>query len=194
MSDEKKVEPAKTRAVNVEELKKQVDGLAAYVRKIVKRLEELGGIDINMDGKVGLIIISLMLLSGVVLAADTQVSGYTNETNVGTFYVSTDGTDSTLTVDKLSVLDATTLPGGYVSNVTAQTATLTASVTQSTAALSATAVIQGVTYSVIDDQGATNSMVSPTNIVITILNGDAVVTNVTATVAGVTTNVAVTRK
>ena len=173
MSDEKKVEPAKTRAVNVEELKKQVDGLAAYVRKIVKRLEELGGIDINMDGKVGLIIISLMLLSGVVLAADTQVSGYTNETNVGTFYVSTDGTDSTLTVDKLSVLDATTLPGGYVSNVTAQTASVAGSVTL-------TMATNTIYYMNADTNLATNIVIY--------------ISNVSVTTAGVTTNVTVTRK
>lgn len=217
MSDEKKVEPAKTKAVTVEELKKQIDGLAAYVRKIVKRLEELGGIDINMDGKVGLILISLMLLSGVVLAADTQVSGYTNETNIGTFYVSTDGTDSTLTVDKLSVLDATTLPGGYVSNVVVQTATVSGTVTPQvvtptatpalqTAAITATATVEGETLQLKGVDDSTNAVVNVTNVVVTISNGDAVVTNLTiavtpdlmtnatVTTAGVTTNVTVTRK
>jgi hypothetical protein len=62
---------------------------------------------------------------------------------------------------------------GAIHNVTA---------TQSKAAVTATAAIQGVTYSVIDATGATNSMVSPTNIVVTVVNGGAVVTNISLTV------------
>jgi hypothetical protein len=55
------------------------------------------------------------------------------------------------------------------------------SVALSRAVVTATAAIQGVTYSVIDAAGATNSMVSPTNIVVTIVNGGLVVTNVVLT-------------
>jgi hypothetical protein len=51
-------------------------------------------------------------------------------------------------------------------------------VAQQVAAITATAAIQGVTYSVVDATGATNSMVSPTNIVVTVVNGGVVVTNV----------------
>ena len=61
------------------------------------------------------------------------------------------------------------------------TAVTNATLTQSKAAITATAAIQGITYSVIDSVGATNSMVSPTNIVITVINGGAVCTNVTVT-------------
>jgi len=106
MSDEKKVEPVK-KSVTVDELKKQVDGLSAYVRKIVRRLEELGGIDINMDGKVGMILLSLMLSSGIVFAADTVITGFDAVTGIGTFKVVSDGTSATLTADK--VVASTTL-------------------------------------------------------------------------------------
>ena len=173
MSDEKKVEPAKVKAVTVDEVNKKLDNLSAYVRKVVKRLEELGGIDINMDGKVGLILFGLMLLSGVVFAADTVITGFNAETGIGTFKVVSDGTDCTLTVDKLVVSDASTLPGGYVSNVVVQTATVAGTV-----ALSYTTNI--VTY-----LDATTNAVSWTNIA---------VTGVAVTTAGVTTNVTVTRK
>jgi hypothetical protein len=61
------------------------------------------------------------------------------------------------------------------------TAVTNATLTQSKAAITATAAIQGITYSVIDSAGATNNMVSPTNIVITVINGGAVCTNVTVT-------------
>lgn len=70
---------------------------------------------------------------------------------------------------------ATVAAGVGVAAVTNATLTL------SPAAITATAAIQGVTYSVIDAAGATNSMVSPTNIVVTIVNGGVVVTNVTIT-------------
>jgi hypothetical protein len=55
------------------------------------------------------------------------------------------------------------------------------SVALSRAVVTATAVIQGPTYTVVDTAGATNSMVSPTNIVVTIVNGGLVVTNVVLT-------------
>jgi hypothetical protein len=119
MSDKAKVEPAKAEKNDeVSELRAKLDNLSAYVRKVVKSFEKLSGIDLNADGKVGVILISLLLGAGLVYAADTQVSGYTNETNVGTFYVSTDGTDSTLTVDKLVAIDAATLPvAGLTGNI-----------------------------------------------------------------------------
>jgi hypothetical protein len=110
MSDEVKVEPAKAAKNEVTELKAKLDNLSAYVRKIAKNFEKLSGIDLNADGKIGLIVIGLFCAS-VAFAADTQVSGYTNETNVGTFYVSTDGTSSQLTVDKLVVKSTATLSG-----------------------------------------------------------------------------------
>jgi hypothetical protein len=106
-------------------------------------------------------------------AADTAVTGYTNETRVGTYYVTTDGTDSTLTVDKLVVLDATTLPGGYVSNVVVQTASVAGTVTL-------TMATNTIYY-----QDATTNLA--TNIVI-------YVSGVAVTTPGVTTNVTVTRK
>lgn len=115
-----------------------------------------------------------VILAGVaVYAADTQVSGYTNETRIGTFYVSTDGTDSKLTVDKLSVLDETTLPGGYVSNVVVKTATVAGTV--------------GLSYTtnIITYLNADTNTVSWTNVA---------VTGVAVTTAGVTTNLTVTRK
>jgi len=119
MSDAKKVEPAK--AVTVDEVKKQLDNLSAYVRKIVKRLEELGGIDINMDGKIGLILVGLMLLSGVMFAADTLITGFNAETGVGTFKVVSDGTSATLTVDKLVVSTGLTAPSGVTGTSTLAT-------------------------------------------------------------------------
>jgi hypothetical protein len=138
MSDEKKVEPAK-KAVTVDEVNKKLDNLSAYVRKVVKRLEELGGIDINMDGKLGLILVSLMLLSGVVFAADTVITGFNAETGIGTFKVVSDGTDCTLTVDKLVVSDAVTAPNGVSGSSTAVATNITVSyVTNIWTALDAT--------------------------------------------------------
>lgn len=90
--------------------------------------------------------------------------------------------------------------------VTPQTVTATAAVTKQTAAITAAATVQGVTLSLKGIDDSTNSVVNVTNVVVTISNGDAVVTNLTVaitpnlmtnaavSVSGVTTNVATSGK
>ena len=118
-----------------------------------------------------LLVVALIAVAGY--AVDTMIAGFNAETGIGTYKVMSDGTDCTLTVDKLVVSDASTLPGGYVSNVVAQTASVAGTVV-----LSYTTNI--LTYL----DGDTNA-VSWTNIA---------VSGVAVTTAGVTTNITVTRK
>jgi len=68
--------------------------------------------------KAGVVLFALLALIGVsVLAADTLITGYDTTTGLGTFKVVSDGTHSTLTVDKIVASNATGL-----TNVTAATA------------------------------------------------------------------------
>jgi hypothetical protein len=125
----------------------------------------------TMKKIVFLLVVALIAVAGY--AVDTMIAGFNAETGIGTYKVMSDGTDCTLTVDKLVVSDASTLPGGYVSNVVAQTASVAGTVV-----LSYTTNI--LTYL----DGDTNA-VSWTNIA---------VSGVAVTTAGVTTNITVTRK
>lgn len=74
--------------------------------------------------KLILVLVALFAVCAV-YAADTVITGVgSNYTGIGTFQVSSDGTDVTLTVDKLIVIDA--ISGAksalYVTNATAATA------------------------------------------------------------------------
>lgn len=181
MSDKEVVKPAK--AVTVDEVKKQLDNLSAYVRKIVKRLEELGGIDINMDGKVGLILVGLMLLSGVVFAADTTITGFNAETGIGTFKVVSDGTDCTLTVDKLVVSDAVTAPNGVSGSSTVAT-NISASAYATNivnAGIVVTNMTVAYTTNIITYLDATTNAVASTNIIPAYTLQTAAITLQTAT-------------
>ena len=139
------------------------------------------------------ILIALLAVAAVaVFAADTVITGFNAETGIGTFKVVSDGTDCTLTVDKLVVSDASTLPGGYVSNVVVQTATVSGTVTPQTITPTVAYTYATNIYSCLD---ASTNAVSYTNITIaTVVVGPALMTNATVTTAGVTTNVTVTRK
>ena len=68
--------------------------------------------------KIVISIVSAVALCGVVLAADTIVTGYPATTGIGTFKVTTDGTSSTLTVDKIAVASLTNALAGtaYTTN------------------------------------------------------------------------------
>ena len=69
------------------------------------------------------ILIALLAVVAVsTFAADVLITGFNAETGVGTFKVVSDGTDCTLTVDKLVVSDAVTAPNG-VSGASAGVAT-----------------------------------------------------------------------
>ena len=165
-----------------------------------------------------ILITLLAVVAFSAFAADTVITGFDAQTGIGTFKVVSDGTDCTLTVDKLVVSDASTLPGGYVSNVVVQTATVAATVTpQAGATVTAESVVTPQTVSVpqtwtlqtvsiTDTNGVTALVVTGivanvsvavcTNATVatSIANGAGLLTNVTATTAGVTTNVTVTRK
>jgi hypothetical protein len=54
-------------------------------------------------------------------AADVLITGFDAVTGIGTFKVVSDGTDATLTVDKLVVSDAITAPGGVSGSSTVVT-------------------------------------------------------------------------
>ncbi len=121
--------------------------------------------------KAGVVLFALLALIGVsVLAADTLITGYDTTTGLGTFKVVSDGTHSTLTVDKIVASNATGL-----TNVTAATAlTLqrqtVASVTNVVLTLQRGDVVYG---------DVTNSLL--TNVVITVQSAPvAAVTNATA--------------
>lgn len=92
-------------------------------------------------------------------------------------------------------LDGTVFIKGtkVLTNVVVQTAAIPALVTNQTAAITATAAVQGVLLDLLGVDGSTNSVLNPTNVVVTVLNGDAVVTNLSVTVPGVTTNVVLSR-
>jgi hypothetical protein len=121
--------------------------------------------------KAGVVLFALLALIGVsVLAADTLITGYDTTTGVGTFKVVSDGTHSTLTVDKIVASNATGL-----TNVTAATALTmqrqtVASVTNVVLTLQRGDVVYG---------DVTNSLL--TNVVITVQSAPvAAVTNATA--------------
>lgn len=104
MSDEVKIEPA-TKAdldavkVELEAVKKQQNNMAAFARKITKKLEVLFGFDMNLDGKVGILLAGLLGVA-IVVGADTLITGVgTNYPGIGTYQVTSDGTNATLTVD-----------------------------------------------------------------------------------------------
>lgn len=120
-----------------------------------------------------LFLLAVAIIAASVYAADTVITGFNAETGIGTFKVVSDGTDCTLTVDKLVVSDATTLPGGYVSNVVAQTASVAGTVTK-------TYLTNTIYYLDASTNVATNTIIY--------------VSDVAVTTAGVTTNVTVTRK
>ena len=121
--------------------------------------------------KAGVVLFALLALIGVsVLAADTLITGYDTTTGLGTFKVVSDGTHSTLTVDKIVASNATGL-----TNVTAATALTmlrqtVASVTNVVLTLQRGDVVYG---------DVTNSLL--TNVVITVQSAPvAAVTNATA--------------
>jgi hypothetical protein len=104
--------------------------------------------------KLILALVAVVAMMGVaVYAADTLITGYNAETGIGTFKVVSDGTDSTLTVDKLVVSDAITAPGGVTGR---------SSVTTN---IAATAYVTNIVvqYAVYAD---TNGAVAVTNIVL----------------------------
>jgi hypothetical protein len=65
------------------------------------------------------ILIAFLAVASIsVIAADTLITGYDAQTGIGTFKVVSDGTSSTLTVDKLTVTSTTTIPGaGITGNI-----------------------------------------------------------------------------
>jgi flagellar hook-basal body complex protein FliE len=126
--------------------------------------------------------ISMALVMGFVavsLAWD-QVNTSVDGLNVKGGTLAIDAVKITATAAELNKTDGLTATPAQLNAAVGAIHNVTA--TQSKAAVTATAVIQGQTYTVVDVAGATNSMVSPTNIVVTVVNGGAVVTNISLTV------------
>lgn len=132
--------------------------------------------------KKAVMVIGSVLFAGVVFAQQNMVFGLLEGNEIRA---------------KKIILDGVTQSGAKattgVTNVTAQTATLTGSVTKQTAAITASATVQGVTLQLKGIDDSTNDVVNVTNVVVTISNGGAVVTNLSVSVAGVATNVSVSR-
>jgi hypothetical protein len=124
----------------------------------------------------------LALVVGLVSAAMAwdQVNTSVDGLNVKGGTLAIDAVKVTATAAELNKTDGLTATAAQLNAAVGAIHNVTA--TQSKAAITATAAIQGVTYSVIDATGATNSMVSPTNIAVTVVNGGAVVTNISLTV------------
>lgn len=138
----------------------------------------------------------LTVLAVSAIAGNTLITGFDAVTGIGTFKVVSDGTDATLTVDKLVVSDAITNPGGVTGSSSVAT-----NVASSSAAITATAVVTTQTakgyiadVAVTNAAGAEMLFVTNATVAVTIVNGGNVVTNITASlspikfVSGICTN------
>jgi hypothetical protein len=68
-----------------------------------------------------ILIAFLAVASLTAFAADTLITGFDATTGIGTFKVVSDGTDATLTVDKIVVSDGFTAPNGVTGTSTLAT-------------------------------------------------------------------------
>jgi len=134
------------------------------------------------DSNMKKLMMSMALVVGLCAVAFgwDQVNTSVDGINVKGGSLAIDGVKVTASAAELNKTDGLTATPAQLNAAVGAIHNVTA--TQSKAAVTATAAIQGVTYSVIDADGATNSMVSPTNIVVTVVNGGAVVTNISLTV------------
>lgn len=149
---------------------------------------------------IGLVVLVVLMVAGSVLAQDysgtfglldgNEVRAQKAKVPASGLYIG--GTAVTATAAQLNAIGSKGTTG--VTNVTAQTATVSATVTpQAGATVTATAVVTPQTFvpTYILADGTTNDVAIVTNatVAVTIANGAGLLTNVTATVAGVTTNV-----
>ena len=159
-----KVDAVKAEKVEIVDkvARKTANEAAAYGRRIVKRLEDMLGFDIDGDGKIGKIghsriawLVVLLAVSFVAMATTfVQYQTYDSDAVHGTFKVTDDGAGTaTLTVDAMTVSTLTTttdeaagdwIVGGNLTVATNVTVTgLTASLPVIT---SASKVLTSVTY------------------------------------------------
>lgn len=132
---------------------------------------------------IGLVAVALSVF--VAGAAETLITGVgSNYTGVGTFQVTSDGSKATLTVDNITVLENSIVTVGNVLT--------NAAVANQAAAVTATGTVtiakQTYVVPAILADGTTNSIAVVTNatatVVVNVLNGAVVVTNVVLTTQG----------
>ena len=122
MSDEKATDPTPVKKPKGDDVKAQVNSNSATIRLVIKALENVFGIDINRDGKVGRtylpLLLTIMLISGLAFSAEVLRDGWGTGENFGTYAVyGDDATDTarlqidSATITTLNVSGTTTLSG-----------------------------------------------------------------------------------
>lgn len=137
------------------------------------------------------ILISLFAVCAVtVFAADTLITGYPATTGIGTFKVVSDGTYSTLIVDKIDALQGGGTNIIAVAGGVSGSSSVATNVALSRAVVTATAVVTPLTKTIeyMSADGSTNTLAVCTNatVAVTVVNGGLVVTNVTASLSDIT--------
>jgi hypothetical protein len=137
-----------------------------------------------------IVCLAVLAFSMSAFSADTLITGFPATTGIGTFKVTSDGTYSTLTVDKINALSGGGTNILAVAGGVSGSSSVATNVAQSFAAITATAVVtpltKSITYLGID--GSTNKLAVCTNatVAVTVVNGGVVVTNVAASLSAIT--------
>lgn len=112
----------------IDKLATKVNAMGRILDKVITKLETQFGEDYNMDGvvgkakKVGVIVLAAFLCAGSVIARD--IANWSSGSGLsGTAVLSHDGTDYTLTVDKLAVESIAS--SGAITGVPSAVATVT---------------------------------------------------------------------